>query len=38
VQGPSKSLVLFTVLLAAAVPVAAWLLRGIDRAEAVAVA
>jgi len=35
-QGPGKSLVLFSVLLAAAVPVAAWLLRGIDRAEATA--
>jgi MFS family permease len=33
VQGPGRSLVLFAVLLAAAVPVAAWLLRGIDRAE-----
>jgi MFS family permease len=32
-QGPSRSLVLFAVLLAAAVPAAAWLLRGIDRAE-----
>jgi MFS family permease len=30
-QGPGRSLVLFAVLLAAAVPVAAWLLRGIDR-------
>jgi len=30
-QGPSRSLVLFAVLLAAVVPVAAWLLRGIDR-------
>ena len=30
-QGPSRSLLLFAVLLAAAVPVAAWLLRGIDR-------
>ncbi|GAA0450180.1 MFS transporter [Paractinoplanes deccanensis] len=36
VQGPGRSLVLFAVLLAAAVPVAAWLLRGIDRAEAAA--
>jgi len=35
-QGPGKSLVLFSVLLAAAGPVAAWLLRGIDRAEATA--
>jgi MFS family permease len=34
VQGPAKSLVLFTGLLAVAVPVAAWLLRGIDRSEA----
>jgi MFS family permease len=33
VQGPSGSLLLFGALLAAAVPVAAWLLRGIDRAE-----
>jgi MFS family permease len=31
VQGPARSLVLFTVLLAAMVPLAAWLLRGIDR-------
>jgi MFS family permease len=30
-QGPSRSLLLFAVLLAVAVPVAAWLLRGIDR-------
>ena len=30
-QGPSRSLVLFAVLLAVVVPVAAWLLRGIDR-------
>jgi MFS family permease len=37
IQGPAKSLVLFTVLLAAAVPVAAWLLRGIDRSAAVEV-
>jgi MFS family permease len=34
VQGPAKSLVLFTGLLTLAVPVAAWLLRGIDRSEA----
>ncbi|MFI5896549.1 MFS transporter [Actinoplanes sp. NPDC051513] len=34
VQGPSKSLVLFAVLLAAGVPVAARLLRGIDRPSA----
>jgi MFS family permease len=33
VQGPSTSLVLFAVVLFAAIPVAAWLLRGIDRAE-----
>lgn len=33
VQGPARSLVLFTVLLAAMVPVAAWLLRGIDRSQ-----
>jgi MFS family permease len=33
-QGPGRSLLLFAVLLAVAVPVAAWLLRGIDRAEA----
>ena len=32
-QGPGRSLVLFAVLLVAAIPVAAWLLRGIDRAE-----
>jgi MFS family permease len=36
VQGPTRSLMLFGVLLAVAVPVAAWLLRGIDRAEAAA--
>ncbi|MEV6343183.1 MFS transporter [Actinoplanes sp. NPDC051851] len=36
VQGPSRSLVLFAVLLAAMVPVAAWLLRGIDRRGAAA--
>jgi hypothetical protein len=30
-QGPGRSLLLFAVLLAVAVPVAAWLLRGIDR-------
>jgi MFS family permease len=33
VQGPGKSLVLFAVLLGLGVPVAAWLLRGIDRVE-----
>ncbi|WBB69595.1 MFS transporter [Micromonospora sp. WMMD812] len=32
VQGPRPALLLFAVLLAGAVPVAAWLLRGIDRA------
>jgi MFS family permease len=32
-QGPGRSLLLFAVLLVAAIPVAAWLLRGIDRAE-----
>ena len=31
--GPSRSLLVFAGCLAAAVPVAAWLLRGIDRAE-----
>ena len=36
VLGPSESLMLFGVLLAMAVPVATWLLRGIDRAEATA--
>ncbi|MEV6492066.1 MFS transporter [Actinoplanes sp. NPDC051633] len=36
VQGPGRSLLLFGALLAAAVPVAAWLLRGIDRAEVAA--
>jgi MFS family permease len=36
VQGPGRSLLLFAALLAAAVPVAAWLLRGIDRAQAAA--
>lgn len=36
VQGPSRSLLLFAALLCAAVPVAAWLLRGIDRTEAAA--
>ncbi|MCM4084877.1 MFS transporter [Paractinoplanes hotanensis] len=35
-QGPSRSLVVFAVLLTAAVPVAAWLLRGIGRVEAAA--
>jgi MFS family permease len=35
-QGPGRSLLLFAALLAAAVPVAAWLLRGIDRAEVAA--
>lgn len=35
-QGAGRSLLLFAVLLAAAVPVAAWLLRGIDRAEVAA--
>ena len=35
-QGSSRSLVLFAVLLAAMVPVAAWLLRGVGRPEAVA--
>jgi MFS family permease len=34
VQGPGRSLLLFAALLAGAVPVAAWLLRGIDRVEA----
>ena len=34
-QGPGTSLVVFAVLLAAAIPVAALLLRGIDRAEVV---
>jgi MFS family permease len=38
VQGPAKSLVLFALLLAAVIPVAAWLLRGIDRSPAVEVA
>ncbi|RSM73236.1 MFS transporter [Actinoplanes sp. ATCC 53533] len=33
-QGPSRSLLLFAGLLFAAVPVAAWLLRGVDRTEA----
>jgi MFS family permease len=33
VQGPAKSLMLFAALLAVMVPVAAWLLRGIDRAQ-----
>jgi MFS family permease len=37
VQGPSRSLMLFGALLAAAVPLAAWLLRGIDRSPAVEV-
>jgi MFS family permease len=32
-QGPGRSLLVFAVCLAAAVPVAAWLLRGIDRPE-----
>ena len=36
VQGPSRSLLLFGALLFAAVPVAAWLLRGIDRPEVTA--
>jgi MFS family permease len=35
-QGPGQSLFLYAALLTAAVPVAAWLLRGIDRAEAAA--
>jgi MFS family permease len=34
--GPSRSLVLFAVLLTVAVPVAAWLLRGIDRVRVAA--
>ena len=37
VQGPRWSLLLFAVLLAVAVPVAGWLLRGIDREPAVQV-
>ena len=36
VQGPRWSLLLFAVLLAAAVPLAGWLLRGIDRAQVTA--
>ncbi len=32
-QGPTQSLLLFAVLLAAGIPVAAWLLRGIDQAQ-----
>ncbi|WP_233513863.1 MFS transporter [Micromonospora craterilacus] len=35
-QGPGASLLLFAGLLATAVPVAAWLLRGIDRTEVAA--
>jgi MFS family permease len=38
VHGPSWSLVLFAVLLAAVLPPAAWLLRGIDRSPAAEVA
>ncbi len=34
VQGPGRSLLLFAALLTAMVPIAAWLLRGIDRVEA----
>ena len=34
IQGPGRSLLLYAVLLAAAVPAAGWLLRGIDRVEA----
>jgi MFS family permease len=37
-QGPSRSLVLFAVLLVAAIPLTAWLLRGIDRSQAQEVA
>jgi MFS family permease len=37
-QGPGKSLVLFAVLLVAAIPLCAWLLRGIDRSQAQEVA
>lgn len=36
VQGPQRALLLFAAVLAAAVPVAAWLLRGVDRPSAAA--
>ncbi|MCY1138179.1 MFS transporter [Actinoplanes sp. Pm04-4] len=35
-QGPARSLLLFAAVLAAAIPVAAWLLRGISREEVAA--
>jgi MFS family permease len=34
VEGPARSLLIFAALLTAGVPLAAWLLRGIDRTEA----